>query len=1048
MKVLFLILIASFSFSKLIAQQYNFRNIGVEKKLTTKYTYDITQGDNQLLYLATENGLVTYNGSYFNYLDPDDEIINTLFKVDSIIYLGYFKGEIKSYNTKSRTFKTFKVDQLDKVLKFSKDKNNTIYCLIQGQGVFQLNETKLTPIKFGGINSANIITFSCFSNHFTVATNSGAYIYKIKEDNSHTKEDNSQTNLLLDKTILHIVKDQNEERIAFISEDFSIQIFAIDENGNYQFKSEIEIKNLDSRINELLFGENNTLWIATKDEGLYKVSGNTKYFEGYNTWSYKKENGLNSNQTKSIFIDNHGVLWTGYYNEGLSSLNSERVVLFSDVANQKLNDLTSIAIDNYGFIYLGSESGLKKIHLGINEQYDSIAFSDISPNITTLKKYKNVLWIGTAENGLFYWSTDTKKLTSVEKESSVFIEYINDITINKESGNLLIASDLGMYTYNVTDKTIQHISTNEGLVHNVLNDILLTSTDVLWFASDGVSLFSYNNDEFVVHKDFDKLHSYTINNLTESTKGTILAASESDGVIIIKDNKLVKKITSIEGLDNRMVLDVKEGLHNSKWCFHRGSISILDSTNNVVEILPSVELFDINMKKNSVYNDVGLYFWVATNKGLLRIEKDRTKHTTAPSIQIKELKINSKSTNAIPSEFKYDSYNLKFSFEAIDLNYYEDITYEYFLDGYEYTWNIVNVSHDMATYPRLQEGTYTFRVRAKNKFGDYSNEITIPFVIKAPFWKELWFIILLPLSIIILVIGFFQWRYYRIKKQKLLLEKTVLTRTLELRKEKENLSDANILIEYKNKEITDSINYAERIQKAILPDIKDPTIIKEDIFVLFQPCDIVSGDFYWINYKDDQQIIIVADCTGHGVPGAFMSLISSTLIDKIILDNGITTPVEIVKRLDEGLENALRSGNAKAKDGIDIGVVSINRKTNKVFYCGASRPLYCVKNNELKQYNGGLLSVGEHYENIEKKYICHQFDIEEGMTLYLSSDGYPDQFGGPKDKKYMVGKFKKKLAVLADTSFEQQEDILLNDFLNWKGSTHQTDDVLVIGINL
>ncbi len=1045
---IFLLFILLFSFSKFIGQQYNFKNIGKEKKLTTKYTYDITQGDNHLLYLATENGLVSYNGEHFNYFEPNDDIINTILKVDSILYLGYFKGQIKKYNTLTETFTTLKVNQLNKILQFSRGPDNAIYCLIQGQGVFQIKENKLSLVKFGGVNSADIITFSCFQNHFAVAGTKNTYIYKIEDNGGLKQINNVHTSNLLNKTILHIVKDQKEERIAFVSEDYSVQIFSLDQKSSLQLKSEIKIINLNSRINELIFGEKNTLWIATKDKGLYKILGNTKYFEGYNTWSYTKKNGLNSNQTKSVFIDNQSVLWTGYYNEGVSSLSSERIVLFSDIANRQLTDLTCIAIDNFGSIYLGSETGVKKIQLGSKQQYDSILFEVTPPYITTLAQYKNKLWIGTAENGLFYWNGITKKLTSVEKESDIFIEYINDITVNKATGNLLIASDLGMFTYNESNKTIQHISTNEGLVHNVLNDVLLTNTGVLWFASDGVSLFSYENEEFIVHKDFDKLHSYTINNLTESSNGSILAASESDGLIIIKDNKLIKKITTADGLDNRTVLDVKEGLHHSKWCFHRNSISILDSLNNVVEILTSRDLFDINMKKNSIYNDVGLYFWIATNKGLLRIEKDRTKHTTAPSIQIKELKINSKVVSSLPSQFNYGSYNFKFSFEAIDLNYYDDITYEYFLDGYEYTWNIVNVSHDIATYPRLQEGSYSFRVRAKNKFGVFSNEIIIPFVIKAPFWKELWFLITAPLSVILLVIGIFQWRYFRIKKQKILLEKTVHIRTLELRKEKENLSEANILIEHKNKEITDSINYAERIQKAILPDLKDPKIIKENIFVLFQPCDIVSGDFYWVNYKDDQQIVIVADCTGHGVPGAFMSLISSTLIDKIILDNGITSPVEIVKRLDEGLENALRSGNAKAKDGIDIGVISINRKTNKVFYCGASRPLYCVKNKKLDQYNGGLLSVGEHYENIEKKYICHRFEIEDGMTLYLSSDGFPDQFGGPKDKKYMVGKFKKKLVTLADLSFEQQEDFLRNDFTNWKGSTHQTDDILVIGIKL
>ena len=253
-------------------------------------------------------------------------------------------------------------------------------------------------------------------------------------------------------------------------------------------------------------------------------------------------------------------------------------------------------------------------------------------------------------------------------------------------------------------------------------------------------------------------------------------------------------------------------------------------------------------------------------------------------------------------------------------------------------------------------------------------------------------------------------------------------------------------LQTKNKEITDNVNYARRIQSAVLPD-KD--LIKqafEDCFVLYLPKDIVSGDFYAFSQKENLAIIAAGDCTGHGVTGAFLSLIGSFLINQIINQQNITQPSAILDELNLEIIDALKQKEGELNDGMDISVCAYDSIKNQLQFAGANRALWLIRNNELIAYDANKFPVGGLQDYHDEKFKQHTIQLEKNDSVYIFTDGYADQFGGENGKKLMTKKLKEVLASIQQLSMDEQQTHLKFYFENWKGAHEQVDDVLMIGM--
>ncbi len=281
------------------------------------------------------------------------------------------------------------------------------------------------------------------------------------------------------------------------------------------------------------------------------------------------------------------------------------------------------------------------------------------------------------------------------------------------------------------------------------------------------------------------------------------------------------------------------------------------------------------------------------------------------------------------------------------------------------------------------------------------------------------------------------------------LEAKVQQRTKEIEQQK-------ALIEQKNQDLTDSINYAKRIQEAILPAYKLVMEVIPDSFILYKPRDIVSGDFYWLEQQGDKILLAAVDCTGHGVPGAFMSMVGNQILNKLVVEEKQEDPGAILKKLNQNIKRSLKQEHDESgtHDGMDIALCCIDKTRNQLAFAGAQRPLYLVRSGELKEWKGTPNGIGG-YTPFEQNFKTHSISLESGDTIYIFSDGYPDQFGGEEKrrrekggKKFMRSRFKQLLKDINEDSMTEQKQILNHRFNEWKGELAQVDDVLVMGVRI
>ena len=249
----------------------------------------------------------------------------------------------------------------------------------------------------------------------------------------------------------------------------------------------------------------------------------------------------------------------------------------------------------------------------------------------------------------------------------------------------------------------------------------------------------------------------------------------------------------------------------------------------------------------------------------------------------------------------------------------------------------------------------------------------------------------------------------------------------------------SVEIEQKNKDMVASIRYAEKIQQAILPEIP------KDMFVVYMPKDVVSGDFYWLYESATTRYIVAADCTGHGVPGAFLSIIGHNLLNKIIIRNTIDKPSTILNQLNVEINHFLQE---EIEDGMDISVIVYDRHSYNVEFAGANHSIYLVKNGEVTTYEGDHFSIGLASLHENKTFTNITFDVHLNDMLYMTSDGYADQFGGPKDKKLQLINLKKTLMDIYTLPVNEQSKIIESAILEWRGEYIQTDDIMFIGIRI
>jgi serine phosphatase RsbU (regulator of sigma subunit)/ligand-binding sensor domain-containing protein len=426
------------------------------------------------------------------------------------------------------------------------------------------------------------------------------------------------------------------------------------------------------------------------------------------------------------------------------------------------------------------------------------------------------------------------------------------------------------------------------------------------------------------------------------------------------------------------------------------------------------------------------------------------------------------------NSISFKNNSVTFTFAATSFENEKAVTYSYFLKGFRETWSNW-ATEPKAVFTNLGEGDYEFKVMAKNIYGVESTIASYSFTVLPPWYRTIYAYIFYVIFSAALIWGIVKYNTRRLQLDKIRLEQIVKERTAEILKQKDELETQRDQIIAQKKDITDSIRYASRIQRAVLPSEKVMKEVLPDHFVLFKPRDIVSGDFYWMTQKDQKIILVAADCTGHGVPGAFMSMLGMSFLNEIVNKGSLTQANSILNELREHVITQLKqtggSGEGETKDGMDLSLVVIDKKLRNIQFSGANNSMYVVRpltaeekatpvdekdlprgslrtdSHELFQVNADKMPIGTSAHN-DVPFSVSELPMIGGQTLYILSDGYEDQFGGPMGKKFLSKAMKRFLLSLQGKAMSEQRNLLDKSIEDWRGELDQVDDILVIGLKI
>lgn len=649
----------------------------------------------------------------------------------------------------------------------------------------------------------------------------------------------------------------------------------------------------------------------------------------------------------------------------------------------------------------------------------------MSGKFTQMTVYNSFLLVA-GNNGLF--AVKNKKAITVLNDL-----YINDIYISKSDNRVYCATNNGVYrVYFENDKwELDHFAqTTSEFINSLCED-----KDGNWIiASDDIVIkakFKYNDVEVLQEVE-----------MPEKPGQTLLTRFFNNELFVI-DSKTKYKLSGSGELSTVEVFDINNytisNQYNYTWLYNNKDWKLLTNENklptqhtiNKLKLFGSLRYIDIDNNGN---------IWVINDENLIYKLADSEKSISSFTASIIGMQSNDKLLKP-DGKIKLDAKNnLKATFSAPYYLQQGGVHYSYFIEGLSNKWsNWISTSEVSIGY--VPPGTYNLKYKAKNTLGLVSDVQTISINVPKPFTQRIIFYLIILIAFTLIALVIFRLRLQKLKKDKEILEQKVKERTATIEQQKGK-------IEKQHEEITGSIRYAQRIQSAMLPDNEIIEAMLPDHFILFNPRDIVSGDFYFFKPIGNKVVFVAADCTGHGVPGGFMSMVGMSFLGEITTILPIPKASEIIDHLREKIKITLgqTAADSAQKDGMDLAICVIDFDNKQVQYAGAFNPLIMIREGEIEVIKADRQPVAVYVK--ESEFTNHIIDVKPGDAFYMFSDGFPDQIGGPKQRKFMSKNFKNLLLENHKLPMPEQKEVLQKALDDWKGETMQVDDVLVVGFRL
>lgn len=1068
-----------------------FSQINVDNGLSENTIRMITQDHFGFMWVGTEDGINRYNGYEFNvyrHSESDkyslsDNFINYGFKDSKQrLWIATEKG-LNLFDFYKTRFYNFKNDDYP-VLKHIKgsvedikeDKEGNVWVAVEEKGIFKL--------------SPDLSKYEYFSNKFV---HSAIAIVPISDNEVYIGNEDGLYHLVngefhkihsSDKPfkVYHMVRDKKNNIVIGTTEGMKVINLKSKKLVSYHPHRNNRNSLQGKEIQCIDIDKDNNYIIAVDGSGLDLFDTKKKIFHHYTTSNFAH---LSSNNVVSVFVDQQNDIWAGTYMHGLNYANRNTQLFALQKSNPKSKyslsegSVASILQDSKDRLWIGTDGGGLNLYeeeeerfyhivagdtdsslpsnkiIGIKEDKDGVLWLStyggglvkFNPDLNTFKTYKPIegdntsipssrirctyedkygkIWLGTYGDGVSIMDKSTEKFKTIvheyENESSLASNWVHNIKEDSK-GRIWIGTNDGLCLYQRETNDFKVFKHNEGdessISDNVVVEIFEDSKNRLWFGTaGGLSVLNENGQSFTSYRK--GLCSNNIQSILEDD-GLNLWVSTKRGVF--KFNTFTKKITNFTYQDGMPSSAFYPGAK-----FNQNNDKLYFGANNGVVIIEPY-----NLKRNKNIPPIILTGIKVKNEWQnVNIKKSFIKQDIP---FVKEL--------VLP----YSKNSIGFKFAALSYSNSKRNNYKYKLEGFDDYW-IDNGHQRSAFYTKIPSGTYVFKVMGSNNHGVWNKVgASIIVVIETPFWATWWFRILVLSFIVLSVIGVFRYRIGSVKRANQRLEVIIAERTEEVLEQKEE-------IEKQKNEIQDNISVGKMIQDSILPPIVEIQETFSNSFVWYKPKDIVSGDFYWFYKTDKKTYIAAVDCTGHGVAGAFMSLIGYNILNDIVRNHKNPSADFVLNQLNEGVIKTLRQRDkdSRSREGMDLSLCVFDNQSNTVEFAGAMNNLYLVRNGSdtVEIITADKFSIGISRRGKVHTFTSKVFECNSGDLVYLFSDGFPDQLGGIEgQQKFLYPRFRELLVQISNKKIEEQYQIIDMTINEWKGDTEQTDDMLVVGIKV
>jgi ligand-binding sensor domain-containing protein/serine phosphatase RsbU (regulator of sigma subunit) len=1094
-----------FLFSTILSAQTDetiFNRYTVNEGISQSSISCLLQDSEGYIWFGTQNGLNRFNGYSFERYCPDPEdttsishgwIYSITEDAEGNIWVGS-RGGLNKFDKKKATFEHIPAKQGKNSL-FS----NLVYGVAYHDGFIYVNTPPVLNVV--NVKTKQIIQYK---NNIYLEKRAGSFekgfpIFVDRQKNVWIATPKGLSKFISAakkfNNYYHYADDNSsipDDYINAIYQDKQGEIWIGTSNGLCRYDPStdtfirIENKFKNNSIQTILQDNNGNFWLGTYGGGLNFVIFDTKKTRILDTKNYS--NDLNDEKTiindvvSCLYQDHSHIIWIGTF-LGMNALDMKpkKFLLYKKTESEHSinlldNFIASVYKDKNEILWIGNwGKGLNLLNTktGHVKQY--------APNLPGKQKivngYVHVIFKDPDDN---MWIATRNGIQVLNLKDSSFVD-LNDYfkieglpefrntrirkLFRDSRDNIWVGSNSGLYKISRENREVYPYLNNSNpysISDNLIYDILETKAGKFWIGTvNGLNFYDPSTESFTRYfndpHNLKSLSSSMIINLLMDHDENLWIGTNCGLNLLKKGSSSFIHFSRKDGLPDDYIYNMIEDSSNKIWFSTNGGIGVIDTkTKRISSFKHESGLQGLEFGGGAYFkSEAGEFFFGGTNGLNSFYPNIMPTNNFIPPVVItsfeksndkgKEKKI-VKSGDVV--ELSYSDYEIVIEFAALDYTNTKANQYAYKMEGLSSDW-ISTDNRNFVTFSKLPPDKYTFSVRGSNNDNKWNTTgASITIIIHPPFWRTWWFYSLCIIIIAGTIVFLFKLRERALLNEKNLLEAKVKERTEEVVYQHEQIEKQKDELIKKNIKITDSIDYAKQIQDAFLPSVDQIKQIFPESFILFMPKDIVSGDFYWLHTKTGKVLFAVADCTGHGVPGAFMSLISINLLNEIMERKVTTVPSEILETLRSQLTTSFKQkkGEERRQNGLDVALCSFDPSTYELSYAGAKNSLYLFRNNTFTEIKADKHTVGMFQEQANNKFTNHTLKIEKGDVIYLFTDGFADQKGGPLNKKYYYLPFQQLCIRIQDMSMEEQKQELEKVITDWKGNIEQIDDILIMGI--